>query len=106
MTTLKENIDRILNLMLLEKKTMDIEEIDENELSEEEAAAASSSGGGASSGYPSIEKWETGLTRGPANTLGGKREDKTKRGKGNRLNKAGEKWSSERIFGKTGKYKT
>jgi len=106
MTTLKENIDRILNLMLLEKKTMDIEEIDENELSEEEAAASSSSGGGASSGYPSIEKWETGLTRGPANTLGGKREDKIKRGKGNMLGKAGEKWSSGRTFGKTGKYKT
>jgi len=106
MTTLKENINRILNLMLLEKKTINIEEIDENELSEEEDAAASSSGGGASSGYPSIEKWETGLTRGPANTLGGKREDKTKRGKGNMLGKVGEKWSSGRTFGKTGKYKT
>jgi len=106
MTTLKENIDRILNLMLLEKKTIDIEEIDENELSEEEAAAASSSGGGTSSSYPSIEKWETGLTRGPANTLGGKREDKTKRSKGNMLGKPGEIWSSGRTFGKTGKYKT
>ena len=104
MTTLKEDINRILNLMLLEKKTIDIEEIEENELSEEEAAAAS--GGGASSGYPSIEKWETGVTRGPGNTLGGKREDKTKRGKGNMLGKAGEKWSSGRNFGKTGKYKT
>ena len=103
MTTLKEDINRILNLMLLEKKTIDIEEIEENELSEEEAAAAS--GGGASSGYPSIEKWETGVTRGPGNTLGGKREDKTKRGKGNMLGKAGEKWSSGRNFGKTGKYK-
>ena len=102
MTTLKEDINRILNLMLLEKKTIDIEEIEENELSEEEAAAAS--GGGASSGYPSIEKWETGVTRGPGNTLGGKREDKTKRGKGNMLGKAGEKWSSGRNFGKTGKY--
>ena len=104
MTTLKENINRILNLMLLEKKTIDIEEIEENELSEDEDAA--SSGGGASSSYPSIEKWETGLTRGPANTLGGKREDKTKRSKGNMLGKAGEKWSSGRTFGKTGKYKT
>ena len=104
MTTLKEDINRILNLMLLEKKTIDIEEIEENELSEEEAAAAS--GGGASSGYPSIEKWEKGVTRGPGNTLGGKREDKTKRGKGNMLGKAGEKWSSGRNFGKTGKYKT
>ncbi len=102
MTTLKEDINRILNLMLLEKKTIDIEEIEENELSEEEEAAAS--GGGASSGYPSIEKWETGVTRGPGNTLGGKREDKTKRGKGNMLGKAGEKWSSGRTFGKTGKY--
>jgi hypothetical protein len=104
MTTLKENIDRILNLMLLEKKTIDIEEVEENELSEDEDASASSSGGGASSGYPSIEKWETGVTRGPGNTLGGKREDKTKRGKGNMLGKAGEKWSSGRTFGKTGKY--
>lgn len=104
MTTLKENINRILNLMLLEKKTIDIEEVEENELSEDEDAA--SSGGGASSSYPSIEKWETGLTRGPANTLGGKREDKTKRSKGNMLGKAGEKWSSGRTFGKTGKYKT
>jgi hypothetical protein len=102
MTTLKEDINRILNLMLLEKKTIDIEEIEENELSEDEAEAAS--GGGASSGYPSIEKWETGVTRGPGNTLGGKREDKTKRGKGNMLGKAGEKWSSGRTFGKTGKY--
>ena len=104
MTTLKENINRILNLMLLEKKTIDIEEVEENELSEDEDAA--SSGGGASSSYPSIEKWETGLTRGPANTLGGKREDKTKRSKGNMLGKIGEKWSSGRTFGKTGKYKT
>ena len=104
MTTLKENIDRILNLMLLEKKTIDIEEVEENELSEDEDASASSSGGGASSGYHSIEKWETGVTRGPGNTLGGKREDKTKRGKGNMLGKAGEKWSSGRTFGKTGKY--
>ena len=102
MTTLKEDINRILNLMLLEKKTIDIEEIEENELSEDESEAAS--GGGASSGYPSIEKWETGVTRGPGNTLGGKREDKTKRGKGNMLGKAGEKWSSGRTFGKTGKY--
>ena len=104
MTTLKENINRILNLMLLEKKTIDIEEVEENELSEDEDAA--SSGGGASSSYPSIEKWETGLTRGPANTLGGKREDKTKRSKGNMLGKPGEIWSSGRTFGKTGKYKT
>ena len=85
-------------------QTIDIEEVEENELSEDEDASASSSGGGASSGYPSIEKWETGVTRGPGNTLGGKREDKTKRGKGNMLGKAGEKWSSGRTFGKTGKY--
>ena len=104
MTTLKEDINRILNLMLLEKKTIDIEELEENELSEDEDAAARGSGGGTSSGYPSIEKWETGVTRGPGNTLGGKREDKTKRGKGNMLGKAGEKWSSGRTFGKTGKY--
>jgi hypothetical protein len=41
MTTLKEDINRILNLMLLEKKTIDIEEVEENELSEDEDEAAS-----------------------------------------------------------------
>lgn len=107
MITLEENINRILNLMLLEKKTIEVEE---SEIQEDEEASTSSAGGGGGSivsqGYPSIEKWETGLTRGPANSLGGKKEDKVTRGKGNMLGKKDEKWSSGRTFGKTGKYKT
>ena len=105
MTTLKEDINRILNLMLLEKKTIDIEEVEENELSEDEDAAASGSGGGTSSGYPSIEKWESGRTLGPTyKGPNAKWESGTKKGPGNKT--ATEKWSSGRTFGKTGKYKT
>lgn len=107
MKVLVENINRILSLMLLEKKDEEVE-LDESDILEDEegGAATASGGGGASTGYPSIEKWETGLTRGEANSLGGKKEDKVTRGKGNMLGKAGEKWSSGRVFGKTGKYKT
>jgi hypothetical protein len=104
MKVLVENINRILSLMLLEKKDEEVE-LDESDILEDEEGGGASSGG-SSTGYPSIEKWETGLTRGPANSLGGKKEDKVTRGKGNMLGKAGEKWSSGRTFGKTGKYKT
>ena len=105
MSSITKNIRRILSLMLLEKKDEELE-LDESDILEDEAAGgASTGGGGTSTGYPSIEKWETGLTRGPANSLGGKKEDKITRGKANMLGKAGEKWSSGRTFGKTGKYK-
>jgi len=39
----------------------------ENELGEQDAP--SDSGGGATQGYPTVTKWETGLTRGVANTI-------------------------------------
>jgi hypothetical protein len=58
-----------------------------SELGEQEDAAAAPSGG--EGGYPTVTKWETGLTRGLANTI----DDKvtwrslytTARGKGNTL---------------------
>jgi hypothetical protein len=106
MKVLVENINRILSLMLLEKKNKEVELDESDILEDEEGGGAASGGGGSSTGYPSIEKWETGVARGPANSLGGKKEDKVTRGKGNMLGKAGEKWSSGRTFGKTGKYKT
>jgi hypothetical protein len=42
----------------------------DSELGEQDAAAGgSSSGGGAKPAYPTVTKWETGLTRGPANQI-------------------------------------
>jgi hypothetical protein len=35
----------------------------------EQDAAASSGGGGTKPAYPTVTKWETGLTRGPANQI-------------------------------------
>ena len=56
-----------------------------NELGEQEDAAPSGGGGG----YPTVTKWETGLTRGLANTIDDKVTWKslytTARGKGNTL---------------------
>lgn len=83
MSNLEENIKKIKRLI----KYMDIDQNEnlESEISEEGEAAASS-GGGASKGYPTVTKWETGLTRGPGNPIGNaKRADKTNRGKANRL---------------------
>jgi hypothetical protein len=44
----------------------------DSELGEQDAPAgggASTSGGGAKPPYPTVTKWETGLTRGPANQI-------------------------------------
>ena len=41
----------------------------ELEFSEDAATDTTSSGGGASQGYPTVTKWESGVTRGKANTL-------------------------------------
>jgi hypothetical protein len=86
MDKIQENIERILELMERKsskkkiKKKSDEEEI---EMKEEGEAAG---GSGPSSGYPTVTKWETGLTRGPGNPVGNAiRQDKTNRGKANRL---------------------
>ena len=65
------NLDELMGLMMKftysDKKT--------NELGEQEdTAAAGGATGGGSEGYPTVTKWETGLTRGKANKLGLKGE--------------------------------
>jgi len=60
----KTDLDRLISLMA--EYTYN-----EDELGEQEAAASTSgSGGGAKPAYPTVTKWETGLTRGPANQIG------------------------------------
>ena len=60
----------------------------ESELGEQDAAAAGGGGGGGAT-YPSVTKWETGLTRGVANTIDDKVTwkslNKLARGKANTL---------------------
>ena len=79
----KYEIDQIIELMqqYTTKKT-DSGEIDEQD------AAASTGGGGAKPAYPTVTKWESGATRGPANQIGlTKWKDivKVTRGKANTL---------------------
>jgi hypothetical protein len=112
MNLLKENIKRIMSLMEV-KGSVDIDdidlddeevnekaELDEEEVNEEGDAPTDTS----STTSSSITPWESGATRGPGNPItSAKREDKTGRGKGNMLGKAGEKWASGRTTGPTGK---
>jgi hypothetical protein len=80
-------IDDIISLMV--KYTFS-DKID-GELGEEDAAATTtaSTGGGPSAGYPTVTKWETGLTRSVANTIDDKVTwkslNKLTRGKANTL---------------------
>lgn len=63
---MRTDIDYIISLMKKHTPTGI-----SSDLGEQEDSA--SSGGGTSSGgstYPSVTKWETGLTRGPANQIG------------------------------------
>ena len=60
----------------------------ESELGEQDAAAGAATGGGGGAAYPTVTKWETGLTRGPANQIAlSKWRDivKLNRGKANTL---------------------
>jgi hypothetical protein len=60
----------------------------DSELGEQDAAAGASAGGGTKPAYPTVTKWETGLTRGPANQIAlSKWSDivKLNRGKANTL---------------------
>ena len=63
---MKNDIDYLMSLM----KEYTFHSDNQSELSEEEAAASSGGGGGSSAAYPTVTKWETGLTRGPANQIG------------------------------------
>ena len=112
MNILKENIKRIMFLMEV-KDSVEIDdidldddevneemELDEEEVNEEGDAPTDTSSSAAAS---SITPWGTGAGRGPGNPItSAKREDKTGRGKGNMLGKAGEKWASGRTMGPTG----
>lgn len=64
-------IDKIINTM--RKYTTNVhsdnKETDDGELDEQEAEA-SGSGGGDKPAYPTVTKWESGATRGPANQIG------------------------------------
>ena len=57
------DIDHIISLM---RKYTFNDEI-ESELGEQDAAAGASTGGGGGATYPTVTKWETGLTRSVAN---------------------------------------
>lgn len=74
-------IDEIISLMRKYTTTKD------GEIGEQEATA-SGGGGSGKAAYPTVTKWESGVTRGPANQIGlTKWRDivKITRGKGNTL---------------------
>jgi hypothetical protein len=77
------DIDDLINLMKGSNSA-------DSELGEQDAAAGGGSGGGggAKPPYPTVTKWETGLTRGPANQIGNTKWSdivKLNRGKANTL---------------------
>lgn len=78
------NIDQLIELMDKYTTTEGKEE-----MGEQEAAGGASSGGGSKPKYPTVTKWETGITRGVANTIDPKSKWNAlytlKRGKGNTL---------------------
>jgi hypothetical protein len=81
-----KEIKRIKQLMFGKKK-QEVEEVDEididGEMTEEGEATSS---GGASSGYPTVTKWESGVTRGKANPIANNKwESGITRGKANTL---------------------
>ncbi len=63
---MKNDIDSIISLMKSFTPSSDKEE-----MGEQDAAAPASGGGGAKPAYPTVTKWESGVTRtGPANQIG------------------------------------
>jgi hypothetical protein len=65
---MKLDIDSIMDLMREYTPKKDVD----GELDEQDAAPAggADSGGGDKPEYPTVTKWETGVTRGPANQIG------------------------------------
>jgi hypothetical protein len=59
-------IDEIINLMKRYTPKKDFD----GELEEQDAAPAAGGGGGEAAEYPTVTKWESGVTRGPANQIG------------------------------------
>lgn len=80
---MKYDIDSIIDLM----NKFSSKEIS-SELEEQDAAASTGGATGGGKGYPTVTKWESGVTRGPANQIGvTKWKDiiKINRGKANTL---------------------
>jgi hypothetical protein len=78
---MKDNLNDIINLM---KKFTPVKD---GEIGEQDSAGGTS-GGGTKPPYPTVTKWETGLTRGPANQIGNTKWSdivKVNRGKANTL---------------------
>jgi hypothetical protein len=85
------NLDEII--YLLKRYTISPKNFEKNELGEEDAAASTSSTSTAAA-YPTVTKWESGLTRGKANQIGNtKWESGLTRGKANPVNNK-EKWTT------------
>lgn len=67
-----DKIDKIINILNSHTFFNDNSEYDE--LGEQDAAPAADTGGGGGGGgkpaYPTVTKWESGVTRGPANQIG------------------------------------
>jgi hypothetical protein len=80
------NIDEII--YLLKRYTISPKNFEKNELGEEDAAASTSSTSTAAA-YPTVTKWESGLTRSVANQIDYKAKwkdlNKITRGKANTL---------------------
>ena len=78
------DIDKLISLM----RSNTNDGVD-SELGEQDAAAGGDAGGGGGKGYPTVTKWETGLTRGVANSIDPKSKWSAlytiKRGKSNTL---------------------
>ena len=70
-----DKIVDILNSHTFFNNEIDDDKFDYDELGEQDAAASTSSGGSTGGGggkppYPTVTKWESGVTRGPANQIG------------------------------------
>jgi hypothetical protein len=64
-------IDKIIDILNSHTFFNDNNEYDElGEQDDAAAPAADSSGGGGKPGYPTVTKWESGVTRGPAYQIG------------------------------------
>lgn len=61
------NIDNIISLLNHFSNSEESSELGEQD---DAAAAAPSAGAGGGEGYPPPTKWESGVTRGPANQIG------------------------------------
>ena len=59
-------VDEIISLMKRFTTSKQDGELDEQDA----AAAGATSGGGGGTKYPTVTKWESGVTRGPANQIG------------------------------------